>query len=185
MKEWDGPVAVAVYIEFQSGTDTAASCENDVMQYMKEAVSEMWTDLDSAPPVSVSFLYTTYEIPGAACDLKLSGGDATGGDATASQGGQTEYGSPSIPRRLYNRFQRNLLEAWRQGDSSWQTSDSIPQKGSTPTPVKSVWHFRAKGGTRLMVSSRPWKQVYDEFYPVNALRNLAWEQVWLPNSVKF
>lgn len=190
MKEWDGPVAVAVYIEYKADTEQAGSCESKVTQYMKEAVAELWPSVDAAPPVSVSFLYTAFDIPDAACVVKQSGkspedsqshddaGHAAGESSphTSYHAGSREYGSPSIPQRLYNRMQRNLLEAWQQGGSSQSPPDSMPQVGHNPTPVKSVWHFK-RGGTKVMVSSRPWKQVYDEFYPVNALRNLAWEQV--------
>ena len=192
MREWDGPVAVAVYIEYQAGTEQAGSCEGKVMQYMKEAVAELWPSSDAAPPVSVSFLYTAFDIPDAACAVTLSEKStpaSTGvseeartdeshvsGDATY-QPRNRDYGSLSIPHRLYNKFQRTLLDNGLEGGATWKVPDSVPQGGHHPTAVKPVWHFRGRGGTKMQTSSRPWKQVYDEFYPVNALRNLAWQQV--------
>lgn len=199
MREWDGPVAVAVYIEYQAGTEQARSCEGKVTQYMKEAVVELWPSTDAAPPVSVSFLYTAFDIPDAACAVTLTGKTSpdpltvdevrSGGassilsaDATY-QASDRDYDSPSIPHRLYNKFQRTLLDNGYQGGATWRVPDSTlssqqgAQADAAHPAVKPLFHFRKRGGTKMPVSSRPWKQVYDEFYPVNALRNLAWQQV--------
>jgi hypothetical protein len=123
--------------------------------------------------------------------LQQQGDGSRSGPSSFGMRAAKPWGSPSIPRRLYNRFQRHLRDSDDVDDDvdlGWPQETSSPQ-GATGTHnitqpeepiIKPVWHFHpnAKGATKLLVSERPWREVYDEFYPVNALRNLAWEQVW-------
>lgn len=185
MQEWGGPVTVAVYIEYKASTEAADACERKVMQYIRETVAELWPSLEAAPATSVSFLYTSYDMPEAACDVELSGSVPAADSHPQPQAGAaqhdselqqiTDSGPHSLPQRLVtNHQQRSLQGAKRKPGSVQQGHSSKPAK---PPPLKPVWHFRVRGGSMLKAPSRPWKELYDEFYPVNALRNLAWEQV--------
>jgi hypothetical protein len=190
MQEWGGPVSVAVYIEYKADTPYASDCKETVVAFMRSAVDSIWGSASNAPPISVSFLFAAFDLPDANCDIAgiESGGprkrevsDNSHEEFAAqvvSDGGAKShlYELPSVPRHLRNRFERILqTEAEEHGSRG---SDS-----GNGQAIKPLWHMHPHTvRTQMHLPERPWKDIYDEFYPVNALRNLAWKQVWGTSS---
>lgn len=174
MKEWRGPVALTVYIEYLANTDDAEHCTERVSQYLSHEIDMIWP-APALPAVSVSFMYTAFRLKRAACDVptatsaKIQGSPTRNTVAVVSGIRQDAlWGAPRIAGHVMRRFGVSLL-------SSGPALVADAGGGPSVTPV---WHFHPQSRFHdLPVGSRPWQEEYAEFYPVNALRNLAWSQV--------
>ena len=84
--------------------------------------------------------------------------------------------SAGVGRRLAQSG--NVTEAARAAHAQRMAAIRAAEAEPSPPGLRRVWrlHPQVRGG-RAPVTERPWKEVYDAMYPVNALRNLALDQV--------
>lgn len=177
MKEWNGPVAITIYIEYKAATAEAVRCTQQVTEYLNQGIKHIWSS-GAAPAVSVSFMYTAFRLGRASCNVPAT-------EPTEVQGGHTratsefvakaatsaEYGKTRIPNYILRRFSHSLL-------STELPTVTVPGGGPSVSPA---WHFHPRTLHHdIPVGARSWQEEYAEFYPVNALRNLAWSQVIIP-----
>ena len=251
VKEWRGPVTVAVYIPFPSVSPAARACRDAVIAFIEDNVLPGWPDGVVAPPLTLSFLHAQAAAEDAACgiptapvadpvpaadpvpgadpitpkpqptglidDLPVFGGDgdAAGGtvqgffagDAAAEAQQARRFGATTVPRHVANQFESARAEAavrrlagdggagghrglaaesktdengLPHGHPDATTTAKGARRWSESPGLTPVWRAQPQSkGMLPVVTKKPWREVYDGFYPVNALRNLAWQQVRL------
>lgn len=177
MKEWNGPVALTIYIEYMAATAEAAHCTKQVTDYLNRGIHHIWSSA-AAPAVSVSFMFTAFRLRHASCNVpapeppEVQGGHTRAtSEFVAEVSHISEFGKTRVPNYILRRFSHSLLS------TELRTVTDLGGEMS----VSPAWHFHPRSQHHdIPMGSRPWQEEYAEFYPVNALRNLAWSQVLIP-----
>lgn len=189
MKEWNGPVALTIFVDYLGDSQEAHDCAGRITQYLHNTFATLWPVPGATPAISVSFLYTAFAMDDAACAVPASSTPAGAATAatrkvaarrTAVAIGDDTYRDSESNGVLWSphTLLRRLLGA--VGDAS-----RITDPGGGPA-VTDAWHYWPhKRVHRLRAPDEPWQLVYDAYYPVNALRNLAWSQVHTPSIISW
>jgi hypothetical protein len=108
----------------------------------------------------------------------LGGAQAVVGEAGAHRRGQAR--DSQVAGRDGGRWGRRLQGKSATSEERSTGAQRKLQTGqlSLPVGLKDVWHMQQYNSGQLpMLTKRSWRDTYNDFYPVNALRNLAWSQV--------
>lgn len=178
MKEWGGPVALTIYIEYLADSAEGSLCAQQVTEYLEQQIQRIWPAPGAAPAVSVSLMFAVSPLDHASCKVpasephEIQGGHTRATSEFVTNLGQaTDYGKPRTPSYILRRFSRSLLIT---------EMPPVTDPGGGPALLP-AWHFHPRSLYHdVPVGSQPWQQEYAQFYPVNALRNLAWSRVLIP-----
>lgn len=186
VEQWGGPVSVAVYIEYPASSAEAQHCRDAVTHYCESRLLALRRAAGTARPFVLTFLHARKAASGAACAVPSA-------LPSPSFWGRRLAGAVSGARRRLTLQRHAAPEAWRSSPAGrlgrlahFVSSDLPPQHLGAATLQPSAatsafagrfWKLRPTMKQNAVFSEQPWAEAYADLYPVNALRNAAWQQV--------
>lgn len=157
-EQWQGPISAAVFIPYPATTDDGETCRDSVLAYLNAILPDTETgeEQDVAAPLAVSLLYATDTSSSASCKVARAQRRAL----LTSQNTRSQKVSRAARLTSRKRGKREYI-AWSEAAGMAPVWRPQPQHTASVVPT----------------THQPWLQLYNSFYPVNTLRNLAWKQV--------